>query len=294
MIKNENIKYILIFSLLIILSCNETNIKSKKIEAYTSEIDTINRDTIEHCWCEDYNFKDVFSYKYDIEFFGKCYSEENEKKYIYWSNDTLKNKVKCLLICLDTIPEKYGIFKNVEEITFCGIGTKIIGIEYFKKIKRINLGPSAHVYIDTLKFNSDYLEALGLYNARISGIDNYKPLQNLRYLVLIPGYFSEKNLWSDSIIDITKLKKLQYLNVCYYKFKTFNLETIDLKKMPCLRHLEITAIEKYKIDTTVINFEFSNLDYFDYYVDMSKPYKKNFQWYLDSITNYINDRNTDK
>jgi len=291
MIKNENIKYILIFSLLIILSCNETNIKSKKIETYTSEIDTINRDTIEHCWCEDYNFNDVFSYEYDIEFRGKWYLEENEKLFKYWSNDTLKNKVKKLNISLDTIPEKYGIFRNVEEISFNGIGCKIVGIECFKKIKKIRLNPSAHVFIDTSKFISDNLEALGLYNARISGIDNYKPLQNLSYLEMLPGYFSEKNIWTDSIIDITKLKKLQYLNVCYYKFKTFNLETIDLKKMPCLKHLEITAIEKFKIDTTVINLEFSNLDYFDYYVDMSKLYKKSFQWYLDSIMNYIKTRN---
>lgn len=64
--------------------------------------------------------------------------------------------------------------------------------------------------------------------------------------------------------------------------------------MPCLRYLSVCTRKAFKKDTTIINFEYSNLEYFRYEHDMWEPYYKDVKPYLDSVMNAINFRKVDE
>lgn len=59
--------------------------------------------------------------------------------------------------------------------------------------------------------------------------------------------------------------------------------------MPCLKDLFLSSSISYKIDTTITNFEYSNLEHFMYNVNTFKE-PKELKEYLDSIMNYIENR----
>jgi len=224
-------KHIITFSItliIILISCNQIKIKTQIAENQIFNIDLLLRDTIERCWCKDYELREVqFQNDFDIVFEGKWDSDKNEKLFIFWAQDSLKHKVKSINFKnFYIIPSKYSIFENVEKLYIeqCFDYNKPVnGLECFKELKVIYLSEVSNLFIDTNIFNSKSFVAIFMNKSTITGIDNYKPYNNLKLI-----YLNESKL-SIFFIDLTKLKKLQFLYSYRQGIQEFGMNSLDLK-----------------------------------------------------------------
>ncbi|MBL4755653.1 MAG: leucine-rich repeat domain-containing protein [Flavobacteriales bacterium] len=138
---------------------------------------------------------------------------------------------------IDTIPEQFKIFENVQQVSFVHIqdrnakGKNIHGLDIFKKLKKVVFWGS-DIILDPKDEWLKGVEVLDFQKTRVRGITDFSTMPNLQELSMSYSGFMEfpKN--------IETLKCLSTLTLEVYRNK-LALSDIDISKLPCLKQLEL-------------------------------------------------------
>lgn len=177
------------------------------------------------------------------DIFFQSHSSQNKKNdelFSKWSNDTLRLKVTSIRFSYyDTIPDRFKIFENVEQVILGSIfdkdwkeGKSIYGLDMFPKLKTVTFWGSSIKLDPTAKWLRK-IERLHVEKTSIRGLTDFSEMHNLRVLYMAYSGFKEfpKNIES--------LKCLSELTLGAYVFGNINLADIDISKLPCLQKLEL-------------------------------------------------------
>lgn len=227
---------ILIVGLLI--GCNSNNQQS--LDGDTKQVfeDSINLEIIGSknlnsidtliCRCGEKDYKRSFSTQV---IFQKHFSVDNDSLFDFWSNDTLKNKLKSIrFVGYDTIPDKYKTFTEIEKLS---INTRngIYGLDYFPKLEIVYFFGSV---ID-IKPNEKWtqrVEAIFAAKTKFTGLESFKRFRNLKVIEM--GYSG----FDSFPYDIEAMKCLEKLVLGAYMFGNINLDSVDLMNNVCLKEVE--------------------------------------------------------
>ncbi|MBL4706403.1 MAG: hypothetical protein JKY54_17880 [Flavobacteriales bacterium] len=148
-------------------------------------------------------------------------------------------KVKTLLISkFDTIPEEFGIFKNVEFLILASIDWRMIqGLSVFPKLKGVEFRGKTIDLSDNPKWLAQ-IEVIHAQKSKIIGLKSFKSLPKLKELRIA---FSGFDVFPS---DFESMKCLQYFQTGAHTHGEINLAAIDLSNMPCLEFVEFQSWDK--------------------------------------------------
>jgi hypothetical protein len=241
--------------------------QSDKKETISSQ-NVINGDMIEsprqtkhHCDCSSLDSTRWFSAGPRFQNYNnvKEVKSRNDSAWNKYSNDSLRLTVKAIQLWdYDTIPAKFGVFKNVEKIT---LSTRqgINGLDVFPNLKEVNFFDSV-IKIDTTE---TWIQRIEIFSAEKTKIERLKSFRSLPNLVQIKMGFSGFDKFPSDIESLSCLKELQ---LGAYMFGSLDLSTIDLSKFICLKKVtfqtwyeSMSGIPKGLNDTTkVLELEVSH------------------------------------
>jgi len=174
----------------------------------------------------------------------------NDSEWNKYSNDSLWLTVRAIQLWgYDTIPDKFGIFENVEKVT---LSTQhgIKGLDIFPRLKEVEFFDSV-IKIDTTEM---WLQRIEIFSAGKTKIEQLKSFRSLPNLVQIKMGFSGFDKFPS---DIESLNCLNELELGAYMFGPLDLGTIDLSKFGCLKKVtfqtwyeSLTGIPKGISDAT--------------------------------------------
>ncbi|MEO7990147.1 MAG: hypothetical protein ABI663_11430 [Chryseolinea sp.] len=173
----------------------------------------------------------------------------NDSEWRKYSNDSLRLTVRAIeLWNYDTIPNKFGIFENVEKITLSA-RHGIKGLDIFPNLMEVEFFESV-IEIDTTE---KWVQRIEIFSAGKTKIEQLKSFQYLPNLVRITMSFSGFDKFPSDIESLNCLKELEF---GAYMFGPLDLGTIDLSKFSCLKKVtfqtwyeSLTGIPKGLSDT---------------------------------------------
>lgn len=209
----------------------EAKIDSVAKEAYEVAVSTESvGETIPSCDCLPLNYNTNYSPELSFQNSERARSK-NEKLFSEWSQDSLAKTVTSIGFSgFDTIPNKYAVFRNVEQVSIMS-RNGIYGIDNFPKLKAVHFWGS-EIDLDTDEKWLSQLEVLTGQKTSFFGLTSFRKTPKLR--VIRMGYTGFDRFPHD-LEDLACLSELTLGN---YRVGEIDLSQMNLSRNPCLKKAE--------------------------------------------------------
>lgn len=233
------VEYILFVYLicLVCAGCKFRNQKNNNInrspsnnESIPKEIKDSNKTKALDCKCDSLEYSR--SYATDLAFQNiEFKTAKNEELFNTWSNDSLVNSIESIAFSdFDTIPKKYGVFKNVKKVYILN-RNGVYGLDLFPNLKSIYFFHSV-INLDSDEKWLNQIELLYCEKTKFYGLETFTKMPDLKVIHMAYSGFT------NFPTNLDDLDCLQELTLRAYMFGEIDLNQVDLSKNTCLKKVE--------------------------------------------------------